>query len=307
MSDVFKRVAAKLKKECEGKATLKQPLNKFSTFKIGGDAALYLNAQSIDDLRIALALCKEEGIPYYIIGKGSNLLVSDEGFKGLVIELGNEFKSVKVESNKITCGAGTSLSKVVIAAQRYSLEGLSFAAGIPGTVGGAVAVNAGAYGYSICEKLCKVAVFSNGGIKSYKRGDIRQSSYRKSFVPDLEIIIEATFFLKKGKHDKIESDIKHYLADRKKKQPQKFPNIGSIFKNPPDLNAGKLIEDAGWKSKKIGGAMVSKKHANFIVNVGKARAYEVHSLMKLIQSDVYYKMGVKLEPEIKLLGFFEND
>lgn len=307
MGNEFSPLAEQLRKECNGKVSLNLPLKKFSTFNIGGNASVYFCAQDVDDLRIALGKCQNMDIPYYVIGKGSNVLISDEGFRGLIIELGSDFKGIKVEGNNLVCGAGLNLQKLVSTALRYSLDGISFMAGIPGTVGGAIAVNAGAFEKSICEKLAHVAVFSKDGIKSYEPEEIQKSSYRKSFLPENEIILEATFSLEKGIHEDIKSAIDKIMEERKVKQPQGYPNIGSIFKNPEGISAGKLIEDAGWKGKGIGKAVISDKHANFILNKGGARSTEVYGLIRLIQSDVFFKSGIKLEPEIRFLGFFKNE
>lgn len=308
MDKVLKNIAGRLRDQCEGKVVLNQPLSQFTTYKIGGNASLYLRAECVDDIRLAVEACSNEKIPYYVIGKGSNVLVSDYGYDGLVIELGTEFRTLKVNGNHIICGGGISLSKVAAATQRYNLKGLSFMAGIPGSVGGAVAVNAGAYGHSICEKVCHAAVFSSKGMKSYEADEIlKLSGYRKSFLPESEIILEVTFILEKGNHNEIETEIKKYLADRKRKHPLDKASAGSVFKNPKGVSAAKLIEAAGWKGKSIGGAQISPKHANFIVNNGNAKANDVFGLINLVRSDIYYRNNIKLVPEIKFLGFFEDE
>ena len=299
----FDIVSSNLKKYCQGEVKRTHSLKKLTTIGASGKASIYLLAEDVDDIRIAVEQTNNNKIPYFVIGKGSNIVISDEGFKGLVVQLGYQFHEIKVEGNTIVCGAGINLSKVVKKAYKYSLTGLEFAVGIPATVGGAIAVNAGAYHNSVCEKTNHVNTFSKSGMKSYDAVDIKRSSYRKSFLPKSEVILEAVFVLEKGKRENIKKRMDKYLKDRSEKQPLDYPNSGSIFKNPSNISAGELVENAGWKGKKIGEAQVSEKHANFIINIGNAKVNDIYSLIKLIQSDIYHKFGVKLEPEVKLIGF----
>ena len=299
----LKRLTRELQQKAEGKVTKNLQLSKITTYKVGGSCDLHLMAESTDDVRLAIENCKKEKIPFFIIGKGSNVLAADEGFKGLIIQLGSEFKNIRESGGNIFCGSSVPLSKLLSVVLRYSLKGLSFASGIPGSVGGAVAGNAGAYGSHICDYVSHATVFTGKGLDSYEGDIIKKSGYRKGFLKEGDVLLEVVFTLEKGKHAEIDKEMKKYSSDRKKKHPQKEASCGSVFKNPPKISAASLIENAGWKGKTLGGAAVSKRHSNFIINKGSSSASDIYHLIKLIQSDVYYKSGVKLEPEVKFLGF----
>jgi len=281
-------------------AKANEPLAKYTTFKIGGPADFFVEIESEDKLLKALKLVKELKLPYFILGGGSNLLVADEGYRGVIIKISN-LKS-QISNRKIVVGAGVSLGKLVELAAENSLTGLEFAAGIPGTVGGAVRGNAGAWGKAIGDKVKRVKVLTpEGKIKWIKNSDCRFSYRQSRFKKTKEIIWEAELELKKGDKKEIQEKIKENLAKRAD-QP-KEPSAGCVFINPKPLSAGELIDKCGLKGKRIGNAQISPKHANFIVNLGGAKATDATKLIKLIKEKAKEKFGIDLEKEIFLLGF----
>jgi len=283
-----------------------------TTFKIGGKARYFFNAKSADDLMQAVRLAQKNKMPIFILGGGSNVLVSDKGFDGLVIKVKSPCLSTgrqksKVKSNKIYVDGGVLLSKIVEESIKWELIGLEWAAGIYGTVGGAIRGNAGAFGGSIADLVKTVKVFNTQNLttKILKNKDCK-FEYRDSIFKHNKnlIILSAELKLEKGDRKKSEKLIKEYLAQRKEKQPLEYPSAGSIFKNPKNYSAGYLIEQCGLKGKKIGKAMISTKHANFIVNTGGAKAKDVVKLINLCKQKVKEKFKIKLEEEIEYLGKF---
>jgi len=279
---------------------LNEPLAKHTTFKIGGPADLFIEVTRETELIKLIKLIKKLKIPYFVLGGGSNILVADEGFRGIVIKIAN--CEWRISNFRIIAGAGVSLGELVKLAAKNSLAGLEFAAGIPGTVGGAVRGNAGAWQQAIGDRVTRVKVLTPAGrVKWLKAADC-QFSYRQSrFKKTKEVILEVELKLEKGDKKEIEAKIKENLGKRAS-QP-KEPSAGCIFVNPKPASAGELIEKCKLKGKKIGDAQVSPKHANFIVNLGKAKAQEVIKLIKLIKKKVKEKFGINLEEEICFLGF----
>jgi len=275
-------------------------LAKYTTFKIGGPADFFVEVEKEEELVKLLKLLRELNLPYFILGGGSNLLVADEGFRGIVIKIAN--CELRITNCKIIAGAGVSLGKLVELSAENSLTGLEFAAGIPGTVGGAVRGNAGAWGEAIGDKVKRVKVLTpQGEIKWIDASDC-QFSYRQSrFKKTKEIIWEVELELEKGDRKEIKEKIEENLAKRAS-QP-KEPSAGCIFVNPKPFPAGELIDKCGLKGKRIGDAQISPKHANFIVNLGNAKAADVIRLIKLIKEKVKEKFGINLEEEVFLLGF----
>lgn len=251
-------------------------LAEYTTFKIGGSAKYFLAVNDIDDLNKAVEFAKNKQLPYFILGGGSNLLISDNGFNGVVIKIQNS--EYKIKDKKIITDAGVELGILVKSSIKNSLTGLEWAIGIPGTIGGAVKVNASAYNQDI-KKLVKNIKEVNG------------------------IIISIELELEKGNKDKSTELIKEYIQKRKNTQPLEYPSAGCIFKNIPGKGAGRLIDQAGLKGTKIGDAMVSEKHANFFINLGKAKSEDVIKLIKLVKKVVKEKHNVDLEEEINYLGF----
>jgi len=275
----------------------------FTTFKIGGRAKYFLVAKIKEDLIEAIKAAKGFKLPFFILGGGSNILVADEGFDGLVIRL--QVTGHRLQGNRIFTEAGTPLSQIVNLAFKNNLTGLEWAIGIPGTVGGAIWGNAGAFEKSISDIIEKVEVFDvkNKKIKIFRNKDCK-FGYRESVFKKNKylIILSAKLKLKKDKKSEIKKRIKEFLEYRKETQPLNFPSAGSIFKNPPGFSAAELIEKCGLKGKKIGKAQISKKHANFILNLGGASAEDVKNLIDLAKQKVKNNFGIDLEEEITILS-----
>lgn len=296
MAQKYSKIIEKLG---QNRVKLNEPLARYTTFKIGGPADLFYEAKTEKEIIEAVRLAKKFKVPYFILGGGSNLLVADEGFRGLVIKIANS--KYKITKRKIIAEAGVLLGTLVKESARVGLTGLEFAAGIPGTVGGAIRGNAGAWQQAIGDKILRVKVLTpEGRVKWIKREDC-QFAYRQSrFKKNKEIILAVELKLEKGKKKEIRQKIKEILA--KRKQQPKEPSAGCIFVNPKPLSAGQLIDMAGLKGKIVGKAQISPKHANFIVNLGGARAKEVLKLISLIKQKVKEKFGEELKEEIVLLG-----
>ncbi len=279
-------------------------LASYTTFKIGGPAKYFYEAKDAEDIIKAVKMACQLNIPYFILGGGSNLLVSDKGFEGLVIKV--QSSRFKVQSCRIFIDAGVKLSKLVDLAVKNSLTGLEWAAGIPGTIGGAVRGNAGAFGGSMSEIVKLVKVLRGRNIKQLVSKDLK-FTYRDSiFKHNKDIILSTELQLKKGSQAEIKKQIKKNLQHRRENQPIKALSTGCVFKNVRNkLNksAAELIEEAGLKNKAIGGAIISKKHANFIINTGKAKAEDVIILISLIKAKVRNKFGIQLQEEVQYVGF----
>ena len=290
-----------LEKELEGiKKNIS--LKDYTTFKIGGSAQYFFIAQRKEDLVKAVALAKEKEIPYFILGGGSNLLVSDQGYQGLAIK--NEITEIEFFSSKIICGGGVRLSSLMNLATEKELTGLEWAVAIPGTVAGAIYGNAGAFGQSIQDIIKEVEVFDSQDltIKTFKKEEC-SFSYRESIFKKEKnlIILSVTLELKKGEGEKIKSKIKEHLEYKKKNHSWDYPSAGSVFKNPTGFFAAELIDKCGLKGKRINQAMVSEKHANFILNLGGAKEKDVKKLIELIKKEVKNKFKIDLVEEIQYL------
>ncbi len=291
----------KVKSFFKGNIMISEPLNKYTTIKIGGPADYFVEPLDREDLINLIKYLNEINYPKVIIGTGSNILISDSGFRGCVINLEHGFNKIKVEDTSVYAEAGVKLSKLVDVCLENSLIGIETLAGIPGTLGGAIVMNAGAYGTEISNYITSVEVLVGEKIKKLTKLECG-FGYRKSNL-EKTIIISANFILPEGDKEKAKERRREFLKKRKESQPVDLPNAGSIFKNPQGMFAGKLIEDAGLKGLIIGGAKVSEKHGNFIVNFNNATSDDVINLINVIQKEVYKKFGIKLELEIKLLGF----
>lgn len=279
-------------------------LSSYTSFKIGGEADLLITPKTIEQLKTAILLCKEQNVPYMMLGKGSNLLISDKGIAGAVIHITPALGKMElVGENSIVCGAGVSLSALCNFAKDNSLTGLEFAFGIPGSVGGAVYMNAGAYGGEMKDVIKSVTFMNeNGEIKTYS-GEELEFSYRHSvFSGKNDVILFAEFSLSHGDKDKIEECMTETMGRRKAKQPLDFPSAGSVFKRPEGYFAGTLIESCGLKGYTVGGAQVSEKHAGFIINIGGATCEDVMALVDYVRNTVQKEHGVLLEPEIIKIG-----
>ncbi len=281
---------------------LNEEMKNYTTFKIGGPVDILIKPDSITNLAEAIKLCKTHEIPYYILGNGSNLLVADEGFRGVVIQVYTNFDEVKVEDNKVTAQAGALLSKIATKALEHSLTGFEFAHGIPGTLGGAVVMNAGAYGGEMKHVLLSCDVLDAAGNILTLSNEELELGYRKSIIQKKGyVVLSATIGLKEGKKEEISAAMKDLMARRKEKQPLDKPSAGSTFKRPEGYFAGKLIMDSGLKGYQMGGAMVSDKHSGFVINNGGATFKDVENLIKHVQEVVQEKYQVLLEPEVKIL------
>ena len=279
-------------------------MSKHTTFKVGG-AADYFATPTAEELGALLAIAKECDVAVTIIGNGSNLLVGDRGIRGLVIEIGKAMETIQIDGLTITVGAGTILAKAANEAAGAGLSGMEFAAGIPGSMGGAVVMNAGAYGGEIKDILESATVISQDGEIITLSNQELDLSYRHSCVLEKGyIVLSARLKLEK----KDEAQIREVMADlrnrRIEKQPLEYPSAGSTFKRPEGYFAGKLIEDAGLRGYTVGGACVSEKHCGFVVNKGDACATDVLNVIKDVKAKVYEKFGVELEPEVKMIGEF---
>lgn len=281
-------------------------LSKHTTWRVGGPASIFVIADSLRDLRIIKETALDYDIKLFVIGKGSNVLVSDDGYLGIVVKLQRDFSKFVVQEDKIIAGAGVTLARLVLAAYQNGLAGLAFASGIPGSLGGALVLNAGAFGSSISKVVNSVTIYSKKGyLEEIRREDIK-FGYRESSLEKAGIVVEAALKLTKEEMLKIKVEMEKFFRQRKESQPVSVPTAGSLFKNPKGYAAGDLIERAGLKGFKIGGAKVSEKHANFIENLNDAGAQDIYDLLKEIQKRVSKKENIILEPEVNLIGEFEN-
>ena len=288
----------------EGSVLLEEPLARHTTFKIGGPAAAFVEADSAETVRAVLAIVREYDVPFCVLGRGSNVLAADEGDHGIILHIGNRFSNIRIDemSQLVTAEAGTLLSSVSQALTKAELSGFEFAAGIPGTVGGAVFMNAGAYGGEMKDILKEVSVMRSDGTVAVLSREALALGYRDSLLQhEPLILLTATFQLRKGAKEEIIATVQDLAERRATKQPLEFPSAGSVFKRPVGHFAGGLIEEAGLKGYRIGGAEVSEKHAGFIINRGGATAGDVLALVRYIQTVVEEKSGVHLEPELKVL------
>ena len=289
----------------EDRVFTEEAMSQHTTFKIGGPADYFLMPDKGEDVGRVIKICKEKEIPYFILGNGSNLLVGDGGYRGAVIQIYRNMSSFTVEGNEITAQAGALLSAVAAAAKNASLTGFEFAGGIPGTIGGAVVMNAGAYGGEMKDVLTEVTVMNAEGDIFTLPTEELELGYRTSIIKTAGyIVLEAKIRLKEGNPEVIRETMKDLTIRRTTKQPLEYPSAGSTFKRPEGYFAGKLIMDSGLAGYQVGGAQVSEKHCGFVINAGDATARDVRTLMDNVRDIVYKKYGVTLEPEVKFLGEF---
>lgn len=282
-----------------------EPMRKHTTFRIGGNADYFVIPKTEEEIRNVIRLCKEERMPYYILGNGSNLLVSDKGYRGVIIEICKKMNEICVEGNFLKVQAGALLSRVGNVALEAGLAGFEFASGIPGTMGGAVFMNAGAYGGEMKDILTEVTVLDeNNEVRVLKKEEL-ELGYRTSIVAKKGyVVLSAKVELKKGNQMEIRQRMNELKVQRTTKQPLEYPSAGSTFKRPEGYFAGKLIADAGLRGFQVGGAQVSEKHCGFVINKENATAADIVELMRQIIERVQTEFGVKLEPEVKKLGEF---
>ncbi|MDI6900258.1 MAG: UDP-N-acetylmuramate dehydrogenase [Anaerosomatales bacterium] len=298
--EAFRRLSGRL----SGEVRRDEPMSRHTTYRIGGPADLYLVCDTTADLKETLAVLAEEGVPHAVVGKGSNLLVSDDGYRGAVLTLGKEFKRHAAEGDHIRAGAACILAYLVQDAFNRGLAGLEFAVGIPGTLGGALAMNAGSSGEWMDGVVESVTVYSaERGLERLHGNEIAWG-YRRSDLPERGIIVEGVLRAVRGDAERIRRVMETSLARRKRTQPMGVASAGSVFVNPPDDSAGRLIEAAGLKGMRLGGARVSTVHGNFIVNEGGATAADVLGLIDKIRMVVKGTYGIDLRTEIRFLGEF---
>lgn len=279
-----------------------EPMNKHTSFCIGGPAEIFVEAQNVAQLRELVKYTGAKGLPLLVIGKGTNLLVKDKGIQGIILKLDGDFNKIEFADEEIIAGAAVDLPVVASKSFARGLSGLEFAVGIPGSVGGAVISNAGAYDESIGGIIEKISIMDFNGKTHTLNKDKLKFEYRNSCLPVEGIILEARLKLQPGDKNDIIKKVQLCIEKRKKTQGINFPNAGCIFKNPPSGNAGKLIEETGLKGFQLGGAQVSVKHANYIVNLGGATAEDVLNLIEEIRTKIKDKFGTSLELEIKIAG-----
>lgn len=282
-----------------------EPMSAHTTFRVGGPADYFVTVKDAHEIGEILKLCKEMDIPFFLLGNGSNLLVGDQGCRGIVVQTQKDMGIIRVEGTKIRAGAGALLSKIGAEALANGLTGFEFAAGIPGTLGGACVMNAGAYGGEMKDILTEVTVLTAEGEEKVIPAKDLELGYRTSTIlKNGYIVVEAVVQLEKGDPTAIRTRMDELREQRVTKQPLDYPSAGSTFKRPEGYFAGKLIQDAGLRGFQVGGAQVSEKHCGFVINKDHATAADIVSLMEQVSAKVEEQFGVKLEPEVKRIGEF---
>ena len=286
---------------------LNEPMKEHTTFRIGGNAEVMIFPESTDDIKNIIKIAKDEDIPVFILGNGSNLLVCDEGIEGIVIKLDSNFSSVRVEGNDVYAASGTHLSKIANVCLENSLSGFEFASGIPGTLGGAIKMNAGAYGGEMKDVVKSAeCIDMKGNIFTLTKEEL-DFSYRHSAISDYIIVLSAHLRLNEGEKTSIKETMRDLNSRRKEKQPLEYPSAGSTFKRPEGYFAGKLIQDSGLKGYTVGGAQVSEKHCGFVINKDSATFKDVMTLIQDVKNIVFDKFGVELCEEVKIIKRKEED
>lgn len=304
MNTVFYEEMSKLLPAAE--LLYREPMSKHTTFRVGGVADVFISISEESQLKVLIPELVQREIPYYVIGKGSNLLVADSGFRGVVIRLGEEFENVQVNKTTVTAGAGASMAKIAKTALQNNLAGFEFAAGIPGSIGGGVIMNAGAYGGELKDVVSKVRFLCNDGSVREFTGEEMCFGYRASALKNKPeyIVLEVEMELCPGESEEILSKMQELATRRKDKQPLEYASAGSTFKRPEGYFAGKLIGDAGLSGFSVGGAEVSTKHNGFVINKGDATAADIKAVIDAVREKVYKEFQVMLEPEVIFLGDF---
>lgn len=289
----------------EERVLTEEPLNQHTTFRVGGPADYFVMPNKIEEVKAVVDLCQGANMPYYVLGNGSNLLVSDKGYRGVIIQIYKEMNDIQVVGDCIRAQAGALLSKIGSVALEARLAGFEFVAGIPGTVGGAVVMNAGAYGGEMKDILASATVLTPDGEVIKLTNEELELGYRTSIIlKKAYIVLEAVYQLKPGDQETIRAKMTELKVQRVTKQPLEYPSAGSTFKRPEGYFAGKLIQDAGLRGFQVGGAQVSEKHCGFVINKDHATAADIVALMNQVSEKVMQEFGVRLEPEVKRLGEF---
>src|SRR6266568_3010654 len=304
--DAVARAESILRSACGDRVRTGFSLAPLTSFRIGGPAALFLEPQSTDDLAAAAHAVRETGLPFVVLGKGSNVLVADDGFRGLVLRLGKGFRWTARAGTRLTAGGAMPIPALSGVALAHSLAGLEFGVAIPASLGGAVRMNAGAHDHAMDEVLETIELYSLAHAeRSVLAAGDAGFAYRRSALPDGAVVVGATLRLRPGEPGAIRGEMEAARAWRRATQPLAEPNCGSVFKNPPEGRAASLVEAAGCKGLTVGGASVSSKHANFIVARPGARAEDVHRLIRQVQERVNERFGILLEPEVQRVGDFD--
>ena len=293
-------------REAAGSAAVfeNERMDRHTTFRIGGPADLFVRPEHTDQIVKILRICREAEVPYFVLGNGSNLLVSDAGYRGVILQLDQNYQSCRQENDMFSVKSGILLSKLAACAKEAAYSGLEFASGIPGTVGGAVTMNAGAYGGEMKQRLVSARILTEDLEVCDIRAERLDLRYRHSRIMEEDwIVLGAVFRLVPGDEEKIGEKIAEYREARQEKQPLEYPSAGSTFKRPEGYFAGKLIMDAGLAGFSVGDAEVSEKHCGFVINRGQATADQVVRLIETVRETVLQKFGVLLEPEVRYLGF----
>lgn len=282
-----------------------EPMKKHTTFRVGGNADYFVMPKNAKEVKEIVRICQSAEVPYYILGNGSNLLVSDKGYRGVMLQIYKQMNGIWIEEDRVKVQAGALLARVGSMALEAELTGFEFAAGIPGTVGGAIAMNAGAYGGEMKDIIVSATVLTpEGEIVTFNKEEL-ELGYRTSVVAKKGyIVLEAEYQLQRGSREQIRAKMDELKTQRVTKQPLEYPSAGSTFKRPEGYFAGKLIQDAGLRGFQVGGAQVSEKHCGFVINKEQATAADIKNLMEQVSEQVLQKFGVKLEPEVKILGEF---
>lgn len=284
---------------------LEEPMKNHTTFRIGGPAEIFVTPGSIGEVRDIIAVCRKQAVPYYVMGNGSNLLVSDRGYEGVIIQIFKEMNEIRIEGDTVVAQAGALLSAIANWALEEGLAGFEFASGIPGTLGGACIMNAGAYGGEMKDVVREVTLLTPEGEIRDVPGEQMEFGYRTSMAARTgAVILAARIRLRRGDQEAIRARMEELREKRVSKQPLEYPSAGSTFKRPEGYFAGKLIQDAGLRGFTVGKAQVSEKHCGFVVNKGQATAADVAELMRRVSDKVEEQFGVRLEPEVKRLGEF---
>lgn len=284
---------------------LEEPMKNHTTFRIGGPAEIFVTPGSIGEVRDIIAVCRKQAVPYYVMGNGSNLLVSDRGYEGVIIQIFKEMNEIRIEGDTVAAQAGALLSAIANRALEEGLAGFEFASGIPGTLGGACIMNAGAYGGEMKDVVREVTLLTPEGEIRDVPGEQMEFGYRTSMAARTgAVILAARIRLRRGDQEAIRARMEELREKRVSKQPLEYPSAGSTFKRPEGYFAGKLIQDAGLRGFTVGKAQVSEKHCGFVVNKGQATAADVAELMRRVSDKVEEQFGVRLEPEVKRLGEF---
>jgi len=290
--------------ECSGsdKISMNVSMKEHTSFKVGGNAKLLVTPNSVGEVLHTISVCKNYGVKYFVMGNGTNVLVKDSGYDGVIIKLGEEFNQIEIEGEELLVQAGASLFDAAIVATENELTGMEFASGIPGTIGGAVFMNAGAFDGEMKDIIKSVKFLGNNcKLNELENKDLKLGYRHSMFQSEKFIILEVRLKLQKGNIEEIKNKIEDFRCRREEKQPLDYPSAGSVFKRPEGHYAGKLITDAGLKGLTVGGASVSTQHAGFIINENNATAEDVINLIEIIKQTVYDKFQVKLEQEVRIL------